>query len=112
MEQFTYGRLLPWLTLPRPRLTSLPRRTTIRKMSGPFQQQLGRFLIGAGVVLVVFGIIVLVSSKFSWGGLGRLPGDIQYKGKNFQVYFPIVTCLVASAVLTLILWLISAITRR
>ena len=67
------------------------------EMSSAIHFQLGRFLVILGVVLVVLGLIVMAGSKFSFFGLGRLPGDISYKGKNFQFYFPIVTCLVVSA---------------
>lgn len=38
-------------------------------------------------------------------GLGRLPGDIVYRGENVRVYFPLVTCLILSAILSLIFWL-------
>ena len=61
---------------------------------------------------MVLGLIVMAGSKFSFFGLGRLPGDIAYKGKNFQFYFPIVTCLVVSAAVTLIFWVISLLTRK
>ena len=81
-------------------------------MAGMIPFQLGKFLIFAGVLCVVLGLILMAGSKFSFFGLGRLPGDIAYKGKNFHFYFPIVTSLVLSAALTLILWLISAFTRR
>jgi hypothetical protein len=81
-------------------------------MHGAFPFQLGRFLVIAGVILVALGLIFMAGSRFSFFGLGRLPGDIAYKGKNFQFYFPIVTCLVLSVVLTLVFWLISFLTRR
>jgi hypothetical protein len=74
--------------------------------------QLGKFLVILGVLLVAAGLLIMTGSKFPFFGLGRLPGDIAYKGKNVQFYFPIVTCLVLSAVLTLVLWLISYLTRR
>jgi hypothetical protein len=79
-------------------------------MNVPFQ--LGKFLVIAGVVLVAAGLLLMASSKFSFFGLGRLPGDIAYKGKTFQFYFPIVTCLVLSVVLTLVFWLIAFWTKR
>ena len=65
---------------------------------------LGRTLILIGALLVVFGLL------FTYGGklplrLGRLPGDIQIRGRNSVFYFPIVTCLLLSAVLSLIMWL-------
>jgi hypothetical protein len=76
----------------------------------PFQ--LGKFLVIVGVLLVGVGLLLMAGARFSFFGLGRLPGDIAYKGKNVQFYFPIVTCLVLSAVLTLVLWVISHLTRR
>jgi hypothetical protein len=81
-------------------------------MSGSIPEQSGRFLIIAGIVLVVLGLIIMAGSRFSFFGLGRLPGDIAYKGKNFHFYFPIVTCLVLSLAITLLFWVISLLTRR
>ncbi|MGD1155713.1 MAG: DUF2905 domain-containing protein [Terriglobia bacterium] len=81
-------------------------------MNGAFPFQLGRFLLIAAVILVALGLIFMAGSRFSFFGLGRLPGDIAYKGKNFQFYFPIVTCVVLSVVLTLVFWVISFWTRR
>ena len=74
--------------------------------------QLGKVLVIAGVVLVGMGLLLLLGSRFSFLGLGKLPGDIAYKGKNVTFYFPIVTCLVLSVVLTAILWLLSYFNRR
>ena len=71
--------------------------------------QLGKFLVIAGVLLVAVGLLLMAGVKF---GLGRLPGDIVYKGKHVQFYFPIVTCLVLSAVLTLVFWLISFLSKK
>ena len=79
-------------------------------MNLPFQ--LGRFLVIAGVVLVGVGLLFMAGSKFPFLGLGRLPGDISYKGKNSTFYFPIVSCLILSVVLTFVLWLVSFLTRR
>jgi hypothetical protein len=81
-------------------------------MSGMVPFQLGRFLVVVGVILVALGLIVMAGSRFSFFGLGRLPGDIAYRGKNFQFYFPLVTCLVLSVVATLLFWVISLLTRR
>jgi len=66
----------------------------------------------AGIALVVIGLLLMAGSRVSFFGLGRLPGDIAYKGKNVRFYFPIVTCLVLSVVVTLIFWLISFMSRR
>ena len=63
---------------------------------------MGKFLIIAGVVLVAVGIVWLVGERF---GLGRLPGDIVVEGENTRFYFPIMTSIVISIVLSLALWL-------
>jgi Protein of unknown function (DUF2905) len=76
----------------------------------PFQ--LGKFLVVVGVVLVGLGLLLMAGSRFSFLGLGRLPGDVVYKGKNTTFYFPIVSCLILSVVLTLVFWLFSLFTRK
>lgn len=73
---------------------------------------LGKVLVVAGVVLVGVGLLLMAGSKFSFFGFGRLPGDIVYKGKHSAFYFPIVSCLILSAVLTLALWLFSILTKK
>ncbi len=65
---------------------------------------LGRLLIAAGLVLAALGVLVLLISRLNVP-LGRLPGDIVWRGKNTTFYFPWVTCLVISILLTLILWI-------
>ena len=74
--------------------------------------QLGKVLVIAGVVLVGLGLILMLGSRFSFFGLGKLPGDLAYKGRTFSFYFPIVTSLLISVVLTLLLWLFSFFSRR
>jgi len=59
-----------------------------------------------GGVVFVAGFVFLVLSR-SGIPLGKLPGDIVYRGKNTTVYFPIVTSIVLSVVLSLVLYLIS-----
>jgi hypothetical protein len=76
----------------------------------PFQ--LGRFLVITGIVLVLLGLIVSAGGRLSFWGLGRLPGDIVHKGKNFQFYFPVVSCLIVSGLLTLIMWVVSFLARK
>jgi Protein of unknown function (DUF2905) len=66
---------------------------------------LGKLLIGIGACLVVAGIALTLLGRMNLP-LGRLPGDIVYRGKNSTVYFPIVTSIVVSVVLTLVLWLV------
>ena len=63
---------------------------------------IGRLLIIAGIVLLVAGIWISLGWKVPFR-LGRLPGDIHYRSRNTNFYFPIVTCLLLSVVLTLIL---------
>lgn len=67
---------------------------------------MGRLLIYAGLALVALGLIVSALSKANLP-LGRLPGDIVWRGKNTTFYFPLVTCLVLSLLGSLILWLIN-----
>ena len=65
---------------------------------------LGRPLIIMGLVLVAAGLIISFSPKLpTW--LGRLPGDINIKRDNFSFHFPLVTCLLISAILSFIMWL-------
>ena len=60
---------------------------------------LGKMLILLGVFIVLIGLLLLVGEKIPW--VGRLPRDIIIRKKNFTFYFPIVTCIVISIVLTL-----------
>jgi len=81
-------------------------------MNNGFPGDIGKVLVILGGVLVVVGLLFMVGSKFSWLGLGHLPGNIRYKGKNTSFYFPLTTCVILSAAVTLILWLISHFTRH
>jgi hypothetical protein len=65
---------------------------------------MSRFLILLGVVILVLGLAWPLLSKL---GLGRLPGDIVIERENFTLYFPIVTSLVVSILLSLVLWFIN-----
>jgi hypothetical protein len=64
---------------------------------------LGKILVILGLWLAAVG--ALLWSGFGRGWLGHLPGDIHYSKGNFTFYFPMVTCLLASALLTLLLWI-------
>ena len=64
----------------------------------------GKFLVIAGLTIALAG--ALIWSGVGKGWLGRLPGDIHYTKGNFSFHFPLVTCLLLSAVLTVILWLL------
>jgi ribose/xylose/arabinose/galactoside ABC-type transport system permease subunit len=63
-----------------------------------------RFLITLGLLLVLAGLVWPLLQKL---GFGRLPGDIVVEREGFRLYFPIVTSILVSLVLTLILWLLN-----
>jgi hypothetical protein len=62
--------------------------------------QVGRGQIVAGVVIAAHGVALMVGDRL---GLGRLPGDLVFRRKNFAVYFPLATSLLVSVVLTVLL---------
>lgn len=64
---------------------------------------LGRFLVIFGLLIAGAGLLLLVAPKIPW--IGRLPGDIIIRRENFTFYFPLVTCLLVSIVLSLIAWI-------
>jgi hypothetical protein len=61
----------------------------------------GKFLILFGTIVVIVGIILLISPKIPW--LGRLPGDILIRRKNFTFYFPLATSIILSIILTVLI---------
>lgn len=65
---------------------------------------LGKMLLVLGAVIIVAGAVLLIAGRFNLP-LGRLPGDIVYRGKNSAFYFPLTTCIVISVVLSLLFWL-------
>jgi hypothetical protein len=67
---------------------------------------LPRLLILAGLVLVALGVLVAIVNRLNLP-LGRLPGDIVWRGKNTTVYIPWVTCLLLSLLGSVILWLVN-----
>lgn len=62
---------------------------------------LGKMLIIGGILMALAGVYVLYGPRIPW--FGRLPGDIRIEGKNSSFYFPIVTCIIISVVLSIIL---------
>ncbi|MEW6066824.1 MAG: DUF2905 domain-containing protein [Nitrospirota bacterium] len=68
-------------------------------------QYIGRFLIIVGFIIIGVGGLLLLSNKIPW--LGRLPGDIIIHKKNLTFYFPIVTSILLSIILSFIFWIIS-----
>jgi Protein of unknown function (DUF2905) len=71
---------------------------------------LGRLLIGVGLVLVIAGGLLLLLGRTGFP-LGRLPGDISYRGRNVSVYFPLGTSILLSVLLSLVFYLLSRFRR-
>lgn len=61
---------------------------------------MGKVLLIAGGVLVLMGLVLMVKDRIPW--IGRVPGDIYIKGDNFAFYFPLITCVIISIILTLL----------
>lgn len=72
---------------------------------------IGKLIIGIGIAIVVFGGIVILISRFSGGRGAPLPGDIVIHRDGVTIYFPIVTMLVVSIILSLVFRLISWLHR-
>lgn len=71
-------------------------------------QQMGKWLIAAGVIIALLGALMVVLGRL---GLFRLPGDLEFGSKQWRIYIPIASCIVLSIILTLILWLINYFRR-
>jgi hypothetical protein len=70
----------------------------------------GKVLLGLGLLLVVIGAVLLLAARFELP-LGRLPGDISYRGKHVSVFVPLGTSILISLVLSILLYLISRFRR-
>ena len=66
---------------------------------------LGKLLIALGLVLLVGGVVLLLLGRANLP-LGRLPGDIVYRGKSTTFYFPLATSVLISVVLSILLWVV------
>jgi hypothetical protein len=71
---------------------------------------IGRLLVILGIVLVVIGGLVMLLGRTGLP-LGRLPGDILYRGKNTTFYFPLATSILISVVLSIVLYLVGRFRR-
>ena len=71
-------------------------------------QQIGKWLIAAGIVIALLGVLVIALGRI---GLFKLPGDLEFGSKNWRIYLPIASCIILSIILTLILWLINYFRR-
>jgi hypothetical protein len=72
--------------------------------------ELGKLLLGLGAVLVVAGLLLIFLGKTNLP-IGKLPGDIVYRGKNTTVYFPLATSILLSVLLSLVFYVIGRFKR-
>ena len=66
-------------------------------------QQIGKWLISAGIIIAMLGTIVMILGRI---GLFKLPGDLEFVSKHWRVYILIASCIVISVILTAVLWLV------
>jgi hypothetical protein len=67
---------------------------------------LGRLLVFLGILLLAVGVVVILLTRLDLP-LGRLPGDLSWRGKGWSVSFPLATSLLLSVVLSLLFWVIN-----
>ena len=65
--------------------------------------EFGKILIILGIVLLIVGVSFTFGGRMSW--LGHLPGDLYIQRERFSFYFPLTTCLLISALISLVLYL-------
>lgn len=70
--------------------------------------EIGKMLLGVGLVIVAIGLVLMLLGRTNLP-IGRLPGDILYRGKHTTFYFPLATSILVSVVLSLVLYLIGRI---
>jgi len=71
---------------------------------------IGRMLVWIGGIVLLFGIVLILAGKLNLP-IGRLPGDITWRGKNTTVYFPLMTSIVLSVILSLVLYFVNRMGR-
>lgn len=74
----------------------------------PNPGQFGKILLVFGLILTAAGLLVIGLSKL---GFFRLPGDLEWGGRHWKIFFPLTSCLILSAILTMIVWLIHLFKR-
>jgi hypothetical protein len=72
--------------------------------------EIGKMLVGAGVLITIVGAVLMLLGHTNLP-IGRLPGDILYRGKHTTFYFPLATSILLSVILSLILYAIAHIRR-
>ena len=73
---------------------------------------LGKILVGAGVLLVLVGLLFLGLGRLTGGQGWRLPGDIVYRRDNVTIYVPLATSILISVLLTVMFYIVSVVGRR
>jgi hypothetical protein len=73
-------------------------------MPGFQLQQLGKLILLTGIAISLVGVVIILLGKI---GLIKLPGDLYFEGKNWKIYFPVVSCIILSIILTVVLWVVS-----
>jgi hypothetical protein len=71
---------------------------------------LGRVLVFVGGLLLGLGLVLILAGRINLP-IGRLPGDIVVRGKNATFYFPLMTSIVLSVILSLVLWVVGRMRR-
>jgi hypothetical protein len=71
---------------------------------------MGRMLVWIGGLVLLFGVVLILAGKMNLP-IGRLPGDFTWRGKNTTVYFPLMTSIVLSVILSLVLYLVNRMGR-
>jgi len=71
---------------------------------------LGRMLVFVGGLLLVIGLVLILAGKVNLP-IGRLPGDIVYRGKHTTFYFPLMTSILLSVILSLVLYVVNRMHR-
>ena len=73
--------------------------------------EFGKILVFFGLLIAFLGVVLIFAGR-THVPIGRLPGDIVYRGKNTTFYFPLATCIVLSVVLSLVLYLVGRAGHR
>jgi hypothetical protein len=68
--------------------------------------ELGKLLLVVGGIIVAVGVVLLLAGRLNLP-VGRLPGDIVYRGKHTTFYFPLATSILLSIILSLVVWLLN-----
>ena len=71
-------------------------------------QQLGKWLLLTGIIISIAGAVLILFGQL---GFFKLPGDLEFGGRNWKVYIPVTSCILISLILTLIMWLIYYLRR-